>query len=69
MDSSELLGRYLIQKKTIIFEGAQGVLLDRNYGFFPYITKTSCQFNNCHDLLKSTGVEYNLHKIGLLVLW
>jgi adenylosuccinate synthase len=38
-----------------IFEGAQGVLLDRRYGFFPYITKTDTTFANAHSLVEAAG--------------
>lgn len=37
---------------TIIFEGAQGVLLDEEYGFFPYVTRSKTTFDNADILLK-----------------
>lgn len=37
---------------TVIFEGAQGVLLDQDYGFHPYTTWTDTTFGNAHKLLQ-----------------
>jgi adenylosuccinate synthase len=42
---------------TLVFEGAQGVLLDETFGFAPYNSWTDCTFNNAHRLLASIGVE------------
>lgn len=40
--------------KTAIFEGAQGIMLDMEYGFFPYVTYSHCTSKNavemCNDL-------------------
>jgi adenylosuccinate synthase len=52
----------------VIFESAQGALLDRRYGFYPYITKTSCDYKNAITLLKETKQEYNLTRIGIIVI-
>lgn len=50
---------------TIIFEGAQGVLLDETYGFAPYNTWTDCTFKNALDLcMGEWGIP--LTKIGCL---
>ena len=40
--------------ETVIFEGAQGVLLDQDYGFAPYTTWTDCTFGNAMKLISST---------------
>lgn len=37
--------------KSFIFEGAQGVLLDQNYGTKPYITLSNTTSKNAHDIL------------------
>ena len=43
---------------TFVFEGAQGVLLDENYGFHPHTTWSTTTFKNAHDLLEGIpGVE------------
>ena len=49
---------------TIIFEGAQGVLLDQDYGFHPYTTWSDTTFGNARDLLQ--GFNGPVRKIGVL---
>ncbi|MCK4592289.1 adenylosuccinate synthetase [Candidatus Parcubacteria bacterium] len=51
---------------NIIFEGAQGVLLDPKYGFTPYITKTKTTFKNVEDLLNGRVPRSEIKKIGVL---
>lgn len=56
---------------TVVFEGAQGVLLDQKYGFHPYSTWSNCTFRNAESLIediyenKSGGTAY-IKKIGVL---
>ncbi len=40
VDDTEFLGRAIAEKKSIIFEGAQGALLDINFGTYPYVTSS-----------------------------
>lgn len=49
---------------VVIFEGAQGALLDENYGFQPYTTWTTCTWKNAMDLLKDHR-DANV-KVGVL---
>ena len=42
--------------KNIIFEGAQGILLDMDFGFFPNVTRSNTTSKNAFELLK----EFNL---------
>jgi len=42
---------------AVIFEGAQGVLLDVDYGFWPYVTKTKITFENADKLLNLVSVQ------------
>lgn len=37
---------------TVLFEGAQGVLLDQAVGFFPYVTRSDITYGNALDLLQ-----------------
>lgn len=37
---------------VVIFEGAQGVLLDENFGFHPHTTWSTTTFKNAYDLLR-----------------
>jgi adenylosuccinate synthase len=50
---------------TVIFEGAQGVLLDKTYGFFPFSTPTDITFNNAIELI---GPEHarNAKRVGVI---
>jgi adenylosuccinate synthase len=41
VDTVELLRNLTNQKKRIIFEGAQGVLLDIDFGTYPYVTSSN----------------------------
>jgi len=40
-DVSEVLYRYRAEGKNLLFEGAQGALLDIDHGTFPYVTSSS----------------------------
>jgi adenylosuccinate synthase len=55
-----------IQDGPILFEGAQGVLLDRQYGFLPHITWTNITFQNAEALLAEAGFMGQAKKIGIL---
>jgi adenylosuccinate synthase len=39
-------------KDTVVFEGAQGVLLDEEWGFHPHTTWSDCTFGNALKILK-----------------
>lgn len=41
-DTGELLEKYLKEKKAVLFEGAQGSLLDIDHGTYPYVTSSNC---------------------------
>lgn len=41
-----------IQGDNIVFEGAQGVLLHRNHGFIPFVTKSDTTYANAFRLLQ-----------------
>lgn len=40
-DCSAVLNRAISEKKNILFEGAQGTLLDIDYGTYPYVTSSN----------------------------
>ncbi len=42
VDTTALLNDALEQGRTILIEGAQGSLLDLDYGTFPYVTSSNC---------------------------
>lgn len=54
------------QNKTIIFEGAQGVLLDPVCGFHPYVTKTRTTLRNAEELLREANFRGRVVRLGVL---
>jgi adenylosuccinate synthase len=48
----EYLDYELARDQTVIFEGAQGVLLDQDYGWVPHNTWSDCTFGNAWKLLE-----------------
>ena len=49
----------------IIFEGAQGILIDESYGFAPYQTWSDCTSRNALELLRQAGWAGGTHVIGV----
>lgn len=49
---------------VMVFEGAQGVLLDEKWGTPPYYTWTNCTFENALSLLKEIHFDGEVKKIG-----
>jgi len=41
----------------LIFEGAQGILLDREHGIFPHVTRSHCTSKNAWEILKNEFSE------------
>lgn len=58
------LPRLLNDQGTMIFEGAQGVLLDHKYGFHPHVTKTRTTAINAQKLL--SGYQGTTETLGIL---
>ena len=50
---------------TVIFEGAQGVLLDEWYGFHPHTTWSTITLANADTLLEEAGYAGSVERIGL----
>ena len=40
-DTSLLINQYIVAGKRVVFEGAQGSLLDLDHGTYPYVTSSS----------------------------
>ena len=53
-------------KGPIVFEGAQGVLLDEQVGFHPFTTYSRCTPHAAHRLLSRIGWSYPVETIGVL---
>ena len=60
----ELLARALARPGHVVFEGAQGVLLDQDLGFHPYTTWTDITWRNAEDLL--LGFAGKVLRLGVL---
>ena len=54
----------LMPEETVIFEGAQGLLLDEDYGTYPWCTHSYSSFQNASYLSAQAG--YGLHRIGVI---
>lgn len=64
--SLEKVRKIVAKGVNLIFEGAQGTLLDTDYGFFPYITKTNTTVANARKLIEPLGLEQDLPTLGIL---
>ena len=64
--NSLYLGCLMNQAGTTIFEGAQGVLLDEWYGFYPYNTWSTLTFKNADILLSENGFTGETTRLGLI---
>ncbi|MFZ5896024.1 MAG: adenylosuccinate synthetase [Myxococcota bacterium] len=62
LDDREALGA----STTTIFEGAQGVLLDEDFGFHPYTTYSRCTPHGALRLLAEAGFSGTIRSIGVL---
>jgi adenylosuccinate synthase len=62
-----LLLNKLFDNENLIFEGSQGILIDANNGFSPYITKSDVTTQSINKLLARPGFNYyDVIKIGIL---
>lgn len=66
LGNKEVLKVLLSLDGTVIFEGAQGVLLDFERGFYPYITKTCTTFSKAETLLEESNYQGDIRNIGVL---
>jgi adenylosuccinate synthase len=55
----------LRQEGSVIFEGAQGTLLDETFGFHPYVTWTNTTLANAEFMLRSSGYSGKVTRYGL----
>jgi len=51
---------------AVVFEGAQGVLLDEQAGFHPYTTWSRCTLDNALELLAEAAPGAEVRRIGVL---
>ncbi len=52
--------------RTVVFEGAQGVLLDREHGLFPYVTPSRTTLENAAALLDQWAPQAERVRVGVL---
>jgi len=64
--SEDFLNRILAKEENVIFEGAQGALLDKDRGFWPYVTPTCTTFENADKLISQTDYSGKITKVGVL---
>ncbi len=62
----EHLPKLLSGPEHVVFEGAQGVLLDRWRGLHPHTTWSNCTTENALALLQSAGYDGQIQRIGVL---
>jgi adenylosuccinate synthase len=46
-----------LQKCSLVFEGAQGLLLDQNHDFFPHVTRSNTGLKNVIEFCKENGLN------------
>jgi len=61
-----LLERWLRETDDVVFEGAQGVLLDADAGFHPFTTWSRCTTANVLGLIDEMAPDADVLKIGVL---
>lgn len=59
-------GPVMNEDEVTVFEGAQGVLLDRDHGFFPYVTPSRTTFVNADSLLAEARWTGPVTRVGVL---
>jgi adenylosuccinate synthase len=57
---------FLGSQETVVFEGAQGVLLDENRGFHPYTTWSTTTSQNAYSILADLNIFSDMHEIGVV---
>lgn len=59
------LGDLLNRPGTVLFEGAQGVLLDEWWGFYPYNSWSTLTYKNADTLLAGNDYSGAVYRLGL----
>ena len=55
---TQLVDKQIIKRyASVIFEGAQGLLLDEEKGFFPHVTRSDTGLKNIITLMQATGLQ------------
>lgn len=56
-DCAIIQDEYTLPGKDIIFEGAQGLLLDQDHEYFPYVTHSKTGLDNVVKICRSCGID------------
>ena len=64
--SDSVLEGWLGETETVVFEGAQGVLLDADAGFHPYTTWSNCTAENAVEIINKLAPDSDVFKIGVI---
>lgn len=66
VDQYDPLKKY--RETGVVFEGAQGTLLDQDFGFYPYVTPSNTSIEHAMDILdKADMISYvNIRTIGVM---
>lgn len=65
VDDSNILSEWSKNCEALVFEGAQGVLLDANAGFYPFNSWTNCDPENAIDLIQENAPSCEIIKVGV----
>ncbi len=63
--AGEIAGE-LRSQRQLVFEGAQGILLDRDRGFWPHVSATRPGFECALDVLAEAGIAAPVQRIGVI---
>lgn len=47
----------ILKQYDVVFEGAQGIMLDQKHGFFPYVTRSNTTSKNALELIKENDLD------------
>lgn len=61
-----VLQQRLPTNQMVLFEGAQGSLLDKDYGFWPHVTPSNTTHRNARHLLATLAPDRPLQTIGVI---
>jgi adenylosuccinate synthase len=64
--SDEYAGRILHSDATVLFEGAQGMLLDQDHGFRPHVTPSHAGFTNPFQMLREHDSQRSMIRLGVI---
>jgi len=64
--SDLVLESWLRETDNVIFEGAQGVLLDEDAGFHPFTTWSRCTAGNAIDLINEIVPNASMVRVGIM---